>query len=171
MVAGGTGPYNGISLASVENINGNWLLVLSLEIPAGWGASSAELVTTSEASSWFGKARQLQFDLGYEYTTDSIGAEAGIYANASTGGLTILGITQSDATPLSGASPMTTYTIPWDGSSVFNLFPVIFTPETGSVSLKVMLDNVRVVPEPSTWVLAATALVGVPCFAARRRRR
>lgn len=158
--------------ASVQDIDGSNRAVISLQYTGdGPGGASGEINSASDPSTW-GPGKALQFDLAYEFSTDSVGAGVGIYVNASLSGWQLLSVTQTDSTPLSGNSSLTTYTIPWDGHA-FEIFPEIYNTEEvpGNVSLTVILDNVRIIPEPSTWVLAATTLVGVPFFASRRRRR
>jgi hypothetical protein len=166
----GSGPL-GSANASIEFLDGSQRAVLTVEIESGVGAVAGELFTTTDTASW-GSGKIVQFDLSYSYTTNSIGANVFLAApSAST--LIFLNVTQTDATPLSGSSPTTTYSMPWDGNA-FNLFPSILTEDADAasgVSLTVILDNVRIVPEPTTLLLTATALVGVPFFASRRRRR
>lgn len=169
--AGGT-PGNG-GVQTVEFIDGSYRAVIKATVAAAPGVSGGELLTSSNPLSW-GNGKVLQFDLSYEYAIDSIGATAAISVDLGTSSLLILNMTQADASPLTGSSPMTTYTMPWDGSNAaFDLFPTVYTqnPASGSVSLTVMLDNVRIIPEPSTIALFATALVATPFVLARRVRR
>ncbi len=165
--AGGTPGDGGIQ--TVEFIDGSYRAVIKTVVEAGAGLSGGELLTSSDPLLW-GNGKVLQFDASYSYTTDSVGADVFFGVANGSIGLDILHVIQGDATPLSGSSPITTYTMPWGGQAI-DILPFVSTQNSGSVSLTVVLDNFRIIPEPSTWVLAATALVGVPCFAARRRRR
>ena len=165
--AGGTPGDGGIQ--TVEFIDGSYRAVIKTIVEAGVGLSGGELLTSSDPLLW-GNGKVLQFDASYSYTTDSVGADVFFGVANGSIGLDILHVIQGDATPLSGSSPTTTYTMPWGGQAI-DILPFVSTQNSGSVSLTVVLDNFRIIPEPSTWVLAATALVGVPFFAARRRRR
>lgn len=164
---GGT-PGNG-GLATVEFVDGSYRAVIKTSIGDGPGVSGGELLTSSDPVTW-GNGKILQFDLSYEYAIDSVGGGVGIFVNASTSGVQILNLTQDDTLPLAGSSPMTTYSIAWDGINAFDLFPSAFTLSSGSVSLTVILDNVRIVPEPSTLVLTASALCALPLLVRARRR-
>jgi hypothetical protein len=167
-----SGPL-GTATAAVEFLDGSYRAVLKLDIPSGLGATSSELLPTSNPSSW-GSGHWVQFDASYSYSIDAIGATAFFGVTAGPDSLILVNATQADATPISGFSPLTTYTLPWDGKSYIDVFPTIFTqnpPSPGGLTLTVILDNFQIIPEPSTWVLATTALVGAPFFVARRRRR
>ncbi len=166
----GSGPLGSAS-ASVDFLDGSNRAVLTVEIESGLGAVAGELFTTTDTASW-GSGKVVQFDLSYSYETNSIGANVFLAAPSATT-LIFLNVTQADATPLSGSSPTTTYSMPWDGNA-FNLFPSILTEDAeaaSGVSLTVILDNVRLVPEPSTCVLFASALFVAPLLARRRRQR
>jgi hypothetical protein len=164
---GGTPGNAGVE--TVEFVDGSYRAVIKTIVVDGPGVSGGELLTSSNPATW-GKGQFLQFDLSYEYTIDAIGGNVSIAATASPGGLQILNVTQEDASPLSRSLPTTTFTIPWDGDDSFDLFPTVFTQNSGSVSLTVLLDNVRIVPEPSGLMLITTVLCLTP-FLARRRRR
>ena len=156
--------------ASVQDIDGSNRAVISLlHTGDSAGGASGEILSASDTKTWE-NGKILQFDASYSYAMDSVGADVFFGVANGSIGLDILHVIQGDATPLSGSSPTTTYTMPWGGQAI-NILPFVSTQNSGNVSLTVVLDNFRIIPEPSTWVLAATALVGVPCFAARRRRR
>ncbi len=168
-----TGDFTGwdvqTNYASVEYIDGSYRAVFALDVASGPGGPSAELLTATPPQNW-GPGTLLQFDMSYSYASNDPGAVLLISVLTAEANEALLNLTQVDSTPLSGTSPTTTYTLPWSLGGI-DVFATAFAPGTGSASLTVILDNFRIIPEPSTWVLAATALVGVPCFAARRRRR
>jgi hypothetical protein len=167
--AGGT-PGNG-GVQTVEFIDGSYRAVIKTAVAEGPGGSAGELLTSSNPLNW-GNGKILQFDLSYEYAINSIGGTVAIAVELGTSTLVILNLSQQDLTPLSGSSSTATYSMPWDGSNAaFDLFPTINAQDPGSVSLTVILDNVRIIPEPSTIALFATALVATPFVLVRRVRR
>jgi hypothetical protein len=112
----------------------------------------------------------LQFDASYSYSTNSNGGDVFFAVANGSNGLDILHVVQNDDTPLTGGSPWTTYSMPWDGQAI-DILPFLFAPNSGDASLTVMLDNFRIIPEPSTWGLVASALGGAPFYYFRRGRQ
>lgn len=165
---GGT-PGN-VGVASVEFVDGSYRAVIQTIVADGPGVSGGEMLTSSSPLTW-GNGKILQFDASYSYATDSLGALVSFEVTTSSQySLILLHAMQEDFTPLSGSSPMTTYFMPWDGKAI-DVFPTVFTQNSGSVSLTVILDNFQIIPEPSTWVLVATALCALPLVVRRQRRR
>lgn len=157
--------------ASVEFIDGSFRAVLTSKVAIGPSHSSSELLTSSDPSSW-GFGDTLRFDMAYSYATDSIGASINLALNGGPGiAVALFSITQQDAAPLAGMSPMTTYEIPWNPRGTVDITPTVVLPNSGSGSLIVVLDNFRIVPEPSTWTLLVSVLCALPVIVRRRRRR
>jgi hypothetical protein len=164
---GGTVSNGGV--AKVEFLDGSYRAVLDLNVVAGSGVSSAELLSASLPPTW-GNGQFLQFDASYSFATNGVGATLLFSAITASANEALVNLTQQDASPLSGSTTTVTYTLPWSLGAI-DIFTSISAPEAGSASMTVVLDNFRLIPEPSTWVLAATALLGIPFFAVRRRRR
>lgn len=155
--------------ASVEFIDGSFRAVLTSAVTIGPSSSSSELLTSSDPSSW-GFGNTLRFDMAYTYATDSLGAVINLALNGGPGiAVDLFAIQQQDATPLAGMSPMTTYEIPWNPRGAIDITPTVVLPNSGSGSLIVVLDNFRIVPEPSAWALVVSAFFALTLIVRRRR--
>lgn len=152
---------------SVQSVDGSYRAVFDLSAPNG--SASAELTTSSDPSDW-GTGSMLQFDASFEFATDGIGASVLFTAMTALSNVAIINAVQTDESPLSESSPTATYTMPWGGGWI-NVFATVLVPAEGDASLRVVLDNFRIVPEPATLVLTASALCALPLLIRARRRR